>query len=161
MEQFLASGVFRYVLFPLGSAVLGVYVKWVTRNDEYARFRKEDIAVGLDLIVAACLMRVMLTTDRALDLVGANRQLEEAIKALPMDAQKVVESQERVQALSSQLMPAGFGIALMFLALWSGSTFVRKWGWESATEMRPFRGIAIPLVFGILAFILVMAGSAQ
>jgi hypothetical protein len=69
MENFLASPFFRYALFPIGSAVLGIAVKCVTRNDRYISFRKEDLAVGLELMLTAGLMFVVLTTDRALALL--------------------------------------------------------------------------------------------
>jgi hypothetical protein len=54
MEEVLTSTWFRYVAFPLGSAALGVAVKYVTRNDQYAKFQKEDMFIGLELILTAC-----------------------------------------------------------------------------------------------------------
>jgi succinate dehydrogenase/fumarate reductase cytochrome b subunit len=68
---------------------------------------------------------------------------------------------QQVQLLSGKIALAGWVIALMFLGLWSISTLVRKWGWQSETEMRPLAGIAIPLCLGILALIAVMAGAVQ
>jgi hypothetical protein len=44
----------------------------VTRNDTYARFSKEDLAVGLDLFKTSCLMFVVLLTDKAIALRGHN-----------------------------------------------------------------------------------------
>jgi hypothetical protein len=161
MEQFLASPFFRYAVFPTGSAALGVAVKCVTRNDRYTTFRKEDIAVGLDLILTACLMFVALTTDRALSLVEVNRELANAIKAQPVDTIRAAALELQVSLLSGRIAVAGWTIALMFLGLWSTSTIVRKWGWQSETEMRPWAGIAIPLFFGILALVAVMAGAVQ
>lgn len=161
MEQFLASPFFRYALFPVGSAVLGVAVKCVTRNDRYTSFRKEDVAVGLELMLTAGLMFVVLTTDRALALLEANRQLAQVLAASPIDAARAAALQGQVQLLSGRLALAGWVIALLFLGLWSVSTLVRKWGWKSETEMTPLVGIAIPLGFGILALIAVMAGAVQ
>lgn len=161
MEQFLASPFFRYALFPFGSAVLGIAVKCVTRNDRYTAFRKEDMAVGLELMLTACLMFVVLTTDRALALIDGNRQLANALGQTPIDPLKAAELQGRVQLLSGQLTLAGWVIALMFLALWSVSTIVRKWGWKSEIEMNPLPGIAIPLAFGILTLVAVMAGALE
>ncbi len=161
MEEFLASPVFRYALFPVGSAALGVAIKCVTRNDQYPAFRKEDLAVGLNLMLSACLMFVVLTTDRALGLMEANRQLSALLKSQAVDAQQAAVLQARVQLLSGKIALAGWVIALMFLGLWSVSTIVRKWGWQSETEMRPVIGIGVPLGFGILTLIAVMAGAAQ
>jgi len=159
MEQFLASPIFRYALFPLGSAALGVAVKCVTRNDRYTSFRKEDIAVGIELMLTACLMFVLITTDRALALLKANRRLAECLSSGNTTSATTVQTE--VQHLSGRLALAGWVIALLFLGLWSVSTIVRKWGWKSETEMMPLTGIAIPLGLGILALIAVMAGAVQ
>jgi hypothetical protein len=161
MEEFLASPFFRYALFPIGSAVLGVFVKCSTRNDRYTSFRKEDIAVGLELMLTAGLMFVVLTTDRALSLLEANRQLAQVLKAIPVDTTKAVALQAQVQLLSGRLAMAGWVIVLLFLGLWSASTLVRKWGWKSETEMTALVGIAVPLAFGITSLIAVMAGAVQ
>jgi len=161
VEKFLASATFRYALFPIGSAVLGIAVKCVTRNDQYTAFRKEDVAIGLELMLTACLMFVVLTTDRALALLEATRQLAETLKALPLDVSKAATLQLQVETLSGRVALAGWIIALMFLGLWSTSTIVRKWGWKSETDMTRFAGIAVPLVFGIFALIAVMAGAVQ
>jgi hypothetical protein len=55
MESFLAGSLFRLFVFPIVSVVLGIYIKYVTRNDQFAKFSKEDIAVGFDLMRAAFL----------------------------------------------------------------------------------------------------------
>jgi hypothetical protein len=112
-------------------------------------------------MLTACLMFVVLTTDRALVLLDANRQLAETLRAIPIDGTRANSLQGQVQLLSGKIALAGWVIALMFLGLWSVSTLVRKWGWQAETEMRPLAGIAIPLCLGILALIAVMAGAAQ
>lgn len=63
--------------------------------------------------------------------------------------------------MSAQVASSGWLIAIMFVGLGFLSTLVRKFGWQSETEMRPMVGIAIPLFFGILAIIGVMAGATQ
>jgi hypothetical protein len=161
MEEFLISPIFRYLIFPLGTAVLGVAVKYVTRNDQYAKFRKEDVAVGLDLILTAVLMLLVLTTDRAVALVSTNQELSRVLSHKPIDASAASVLQGKALALSQQQTTSIVLILLMFLSLWSISTIVRKWGWQSETEMKPVIGIAIPLALGILSLILVMAEAAQ
>lgn len=136
-------------------------IKYATRNDQYAKFRKEDIAVGLDLTLTACLMLVLLTSERAVKLVTVNHTLTESLKKNPMDIPLVTSLQSQAQRLSGQMATAGWLVAFMFLGLWSISTVIRKWGWKSETEMNPGIGIAFPLVFGILSLIGVMAGAAK
>jgi hypothetical protein len=161
MEEFLNSSIFRYLIFPIASATLGVAIKFATRNDQYSVFKKEDLAVGLDLVLTACLMYVVLTTDRAVLLVKTNQTLVNVLTQNPIDSTTASRLQVEAQSLSSELASAGWFIALMFLGLWSISTFVRKWGWKSETEMTPIIGIALPLAFGVLSLIVVMAGAAR
>ena len=157
MEEFLNSLTFRYCIFPIGSVAIGVAVKFATRNDRYATFKKEDLAVGLDLIVTACLLFVVLTTDRAISLKQASTML--ANKQLDTNTLNKLQSQSN--KLSGHLTTSGWFIAAMFFGLWSISTVIRKWGWKSETEMTPVVGIALPLAVGVLALIGVMAGAAQ
>lgn len=161
MEDFLASPWFRYALFPIVSAILGIALKCVTRNDRYTFFKKEDMAVGPQLILTASLMFIVLTSDRALSLLETNRVLGQAVKANPIDPSKVANLQDQAQLLSSRIATAGWIILLMFISLWSVSTIVRKWGWASESEMTPILGIALPLGIGFLALLAVMAGAAR
>lgn len=161
MEQFLISSFFKYCVFPIGSAMLGVYVKYTSRNDQYSKFKKEDIAVGLELVLTACLMFVLITTDRAVKLIKTNESLSSILSSMPPNITAATELQAKAQLLSSQIASSGWFITLMFLGLWSLSTVVRKYGWKSETEMNPILGIALPLSFGIFAIIVVMAGASQ
>lgn len=161
MEALLISPFFLYAMFPLGSALLGVAVKHATRNDQYAKFAKEDLAVGLDLMLTACLMYVLLTTNRAVALRDANAAIAKALSGNPATTSAIAELQATSLLLSSQLTMSGWLIALFFLALWSVSTVVRKWGWKSNTEMKPVVGIALPLAFGVLCLVLVAAGAVK
>ena len=112
-------------------------------------------------MLTAGLMFVVLTTDRALALLDANRELADVLAATPFDSAKAAILQGQVQLLSGRLALAGWLIALLFFGLWSVSTVIRKWGWKSETEMTPVVGIAIPLGFGILALVAVMSGAVQ
>ncbi|MEA2414580.1 MAG: hypothetical protein QOI58_1237 [Thermoanaerobaculia bacterium] len=159
MEEFLAGPVFRYAVFPILSTLLGIGVKHVTRNDRYAKFRKEDLAVGIEILLTACLMFLALTSDRATNLVQANASLAAVLGRLPVDAQRATQLQANVNALSHSVAMAGWLIAFMFLGLWSVSSVVRIWGWKSETELHGRVGIALPLVLGVLALIAVMAGA--
>lgn len=161
MEDFLAGPLFRYFLFPIGSAVLGIAVKCVTRNDRYTAFVKEDIAVGLQLMLTACLLFVIATSDKAIRLLETNRLLEQILATSPVDQVRANAFQAQAALLSGQIAFAGWVIALLLFSLWSVSTVVRKWGWKSESEMTVLAGITIPLGVGILSLIVVMAGATQ
>jgi hypothetical protein len=161
MGAFLASPVFRYFIFPVGSAVLGIYVKYVSRNDQFSKFRKEDIAVGLELLRTACLMYVVLTTDRVIALARTNEALADTLVASPIDSAKAAILQSQAQALTNCITMAGWYTAGMFVALWGASTLIRKFGWKSETEMNAVFGVTTPLVLGIIGLALVMVEASK
>jgi hypothetical protein len=157
MEDFLSSTFFRYALFPFASVALGAWVKFVSRNDQYLRFKKEDIAVGLDLLRTACLMFVLLTTDHALALSSTNTALKNAVSMNPVDQVAAARLQGDVLRLSRKMTTSGWMILIMVLGLWGVSTMVRGWGWASETELKPLIGVGIPLGVGVLSLLVVMA----
>jgi hypothetical protein len=156
VEQFLGSNLFRFLFFPLGSAAFGIHVKVVTRNDRYRAFTKEDMAVGLDLMYTAFLIYLLVTSDRGLELTA----MRHAVSAPGIDSVKMQDLSARAAILSSSMTFSGWVLFLMFLGLWSASTFVRKLGWKSETELRPVLGIAIPLTAGIIFLMVVMAEAS-
>lgn len=159
MQDFLVSDLFKYVLFPLCGATFGILLKIVTRNDRYTAFKKEDLAVGLELMLSGSLMFVLLTTDAAIKLCGFQEQLNAALSTKPQNKQLIDAIYQHIEVLTNKLSVAGWTILAMFVALWSVSTIVRKWGWEDENKLRPVIGIAIPLFVGVLFLVLVM-GSA-
>ncbi len=162
MKEFLASTLFRYLLFPIGSALLGIFVKVFTRNDKYTAFKKEDLAVGLQLMTSGCLMYVLMTTDRALQLTKLHNQLNDAMKVpANLNTPVIAELQNNIVKLSNEMATSGGLIAMMFLGLWAMSSIVRKWGWKSESENYPFIGIALPLVSGVLFLLVVMVRASQ
>lgn len=161
MEVILTHPLFLYLVFPLLSVGLGVAIKYVTRNDQFARFSQEDMAVGPDLVLSACLIYVVLTTNRAVSLIKSNNELLTVLSNTSVDTAKALALQQETQKLSNQLAVAGWLITLLLLGLWSISTVVRKRGWKSATEMNTIVGIAVPMAFGVIALIVVMVQATQ
>ena len=153
VDKFLASNIFRYLLFPIGSTVLGIGVKVVTRNDRYRSFMKEDMAVGLDLMLTAFLLFLALTSDRSLTLVSVDRAMEVSRG----DAAGLRVLQSEAEGIAHLLTTSGWVIALMAIGLWSASSVVRKFGWKSETELNPILGIGLPIAIGVLFLIVVMA----
>jgi hypothetical protein len=157
LDRFLSSYLFRYLVFPIVSALVGIYVKFVTRNDQYRTFTKEDIAIGLDLMLTAFLLFLALTSDQSLALTAVHHDMMAASKGHPDQFQKL---QAQADAITHFLTKSGWIIFLMCLGLWSASTFIRKWGWQSETELHPILGIAVPIVFGVVFLIAVMSEAA-
>lgn len=159
MEAFLAGSLFRFFLVPILSVVLGIYIKHVTRNDQYAKFSKEDIAVGFDLMRAAFLAYLILLSDKARVLIVASNSFADAAKTGPT-ADNLVRLQSTVAAHSKDLLGGVFGVGFLMLGMWVTSTIVRKRGWKSATELDAWYGITVPLAAGVAYLAAVMvAGS--
>jgi hypothetical protein len=159
MTDILISPYFKFGILPLLSAILGVAVKYNSRNDQYSKFKKEDLAIGLNLALTACLMFVVLTTDRTAKLLSTNKELTAILNQQKINQSAAISLQAQAQVLSSQVALSGWLIALMFLGLGSISYIVRRWGWLSETEMKTGIGITLPLIFGILSIIVVMASA--
>jgi hypothetical protein len=159
MTDILTSPYFKFGVLPILSAILGIAVKYNSRNDQYSKFKKEDMAIGLNLALTACLMFVVLTTDRAAKLLSANKELTVLLNQQNINKTAVASLQTQAQMLSSQVALSGWLIALMFLGLGSISYIVRRWGWISETEMTTGVGITLPLIFGLLSILVVMASA--
>jgi hypothetical protein len=157
IENFLGSSYFRYGLFPLVSAASGVLLKAATRNDQYALFKKEDMAIGPQLMLTAALTYVVVTTDRARSLIEVNGKLAAELKRRTLDLVTLNNLQQTSQSLSGQITGAGWMLIVLIFGLWGVTTVIKRWGWKSEAEMTPYVGITGPLVLGVLVLMFVMA----
>lgn len=158
MESFLAGSLFRIFFVPIISVALGIYIKYVTRNDQFAKFSKEDIAVGFDLMRAAFLGYLILLSDKARGLIGASMALNDAIKGGGATLPQVPILQTTVNNHSHDLLRGVFGIGLLMLGMWVTSTIVRKKGWRTETELDLWYGITVPLTGGVAYLIISSVG---
>ncbi|EGQ8029030.1 hypothetical protein ACCH70_004402 [Vibrio vulnificus] len=119
---------------PLITVGLSIFIKYVTRNDRHSGFKKEDVAVGLDLAVTALLI-----------FITGSSQLT---ASLPADNPPV----EMVNKLAS----VPWIIMAFIIGIWGMSTLVRKLGWESDDKLKVFWGIVVPDVFGLAVLLFVV-----
>ena len=137
MNSILAHPWFLHFAVPLITVVLGIYLKFVTRNDHHTPFVKEDLAFGLDVAITALILFITgsvsiahaatTTSDTAIRL-----QLEEKLMAVPW-------------------LLLGF-----VLGIWAISTLVRKIGWKDESQLKLFWGIIAPDIFGVVVLVLVV-----
>ena len=125
---------FLEFVVPLIAVGASVFLKFVTRNDIHKSFRKEDLAVGLDISVTALIIFITASSKMATDLA-----------ATPSDA-----------ALQAKLAGVPWIIAAFIVGIWGVSTLVRKAGWDGEATLKPFWGIAAPDAFGIGSLLLVV-----
>ncbi len=119
---------------PLIAVGASVFLKYVTRNDAHRSFRKEDLAVGLDVSVTALLI-----------FITAGSKMAAQLATTPQD-----------MALQSKLSGAPWIIAAFTIGIWGVSTLVRKAGWDGEDQLKPLWGIAVPDIFGISSLLLVV-----
>ena len=103
IAEFLGSGVFRFFAFPVGSAAAGILLRCVTRNDSYAFFKKEDIAVGPQIMLTAALMFVLQSSDRARALIQINQAIAAALVVRSSDNAEIVSLEARAQTMFSAI----------------------------------------------------------
>lgn len=146
VEHFLAGPVFRYFLFPIGSALFGIWTKMEIRG----RPKREDLAVGPELIRGSLLMLVALTCARATSLDATHQSLN-----VVKDPIEIAQLQAHATVASTGLDWIGIMIFLtgMLLSLTTG--FIRVYGWEpdpqnpASTRLRLSTGIVIPGLVGL------------
>ena len=131
----LAHKYFLQFCVPLIAVAVSVFLKYVTRNDTYNRdFKKEDLAVGLDLAVTALLI-----------FMAAGSKIARELATNPVD-----------QKLIDKSMGAPWILGAFILGIWAFSTLVRKLGWEDEEKLDLFWGILLPDIFGILSLLFVV-----
>lgn len=119
---------------PLIAVGASVFLKFVTRNDVNKCFKKEDLAVGLDLSVTALLIFLAASSSMAQEL--AKNPADKALLA---------------KASSVPWILAGF-----LVGIWGTSTVVRKLGWLGDEKLHSFWGILVPDVFGLVLLLVVV-----
>jgi len=132
--NFLAQPYFLQFCIPLLTVGLSIFLKYVTRNDMYSGFRKEDLAVGLDLAVTALLI-----------FIASSAQIARSIESTP-NTSEIIEKVATVPWI----------ITAFLVGIWGVSTIVRKVGWENEDRLNIFWGIVVPDLFGIFTLIFVV-----
>ena len=129
--DFLKNDIFLQFGVPLLTVALSIFVKYVSRNDLHTGFRKEDLAVGLDMSVTALLIFITGSAQIANSLPKINPPKE------------VVE----------QLASVPWVLMAFLIGMWGISTIVRKLGWEDEDKLKTFWGIIFPGLFGLLTLL--------
>jgi uncharacterized membrane protein YgcG len=122
---------------PLITVGLSIFLRYVTRNDHYSGFVKEDLAVGLDLAVTALLL-----------FIAASAQVAQSLPTIT-DTGKAAE-------MATQLSSVPWLLMSFVVGIWAVSTIVRKLGWESDGKLNVGWGIVVPDIFGLVALIFVV-----
>ncbi len=136
MIELLSNTYFKYLVIPLVTTFLVIFVKSASRNDKQAFLEKEDFAFGLEMGVTALLLLLANSVNIA---------------------QKVVTDDSIKIIATEKLLSMAWVAPILIFGLWGMSTIVRKLGWENEKELKIFFGIILPDIFGLLILIYVVS----
>jgi uncharacterized membrane protein YgcG len=102
-------------------------VKYVSKNDDYSRLRKEDFAIGLETMIAAILLLISDTLKYASSM-----------------------SNEEIQLINNKkILILPWVLLCCLIGLWGISTLIRKKGWNGEDNMNWWWGIILPNILGL------------
>lgn len=133
---FLAHPLFLQFIVPLITVAFTVFLKVVSRNDKFKRFKKEDLAVGLEVAVTALILFITESASLAQQLSTQSSQV------LPKTIEK--------------LTTAPWIILAFVLGIWGVSSTVRWIGWKGDDDLNTGWGIVFPDLFGLLLLFFVV-----
>lgn len=155
MSEFLINPYFKDLGVPIITVVVTIFVKIISKNDTVgAKFlTKQDFAIGLDL----CITSVIIFITSMVDLTAKtfNSQAMQRLQNINVDSvssesiQEIYRISLTMQAFQEKLLLAWWVFGALVVGILSISTFVRKYGWESAEALN-WKGIILPNIFGIL-----------
>lgn len=138
MNEIITSDWFQIVGVTVISTGLGIFVKYVSRNDSHTKsFKKEDVAIGLEMMITALILLITNSVNQFNKL--NDTAIDEATKTLITNSEQIVP-----------------WILLVFIVgLWGISTVIRKIGWEDEDNLKIWWGIVFPNIIGIASLIYV------
>ena len=138
MNEIITSDWFQIVGVTVISTGLGIFVKYVSRNDSHTKtFKKEDVAIGLEMMITALILLITNSVNQF------NKLNDSAID----------ETTKTTITNTEQIVP---WILLVFIVgLWGISTVIRKIGWEDEDNLKIWWGIVFPNIIGIASLIYV------
>ena len=72
MIELLSNKYFQFLVIPLLTIFLVVFVKYVSKKDQYSKLKKEDFAIGLEIMIASILLLVSDTLKYASSISSSN-----------------------------------------------------------------------------------------
>lgn len=129
-SEILSNVYFKNLGIPLLSVILTTSFKVVSRKDNALKVNKNDIAVGINLIIASIIMLI-------------NYSVRVAEKVKDLNGEEVVKNSN---VLLSMLV-----LVLLYTLIAFGLTvYIRIYGWkiDKESELKSFQGVFVPLFVG-------------
>ncbi len=129
-SEILSDVYFKNLGIPLLSVILTTSFKVVSRKDNALKVNKNEIAVGINLIIASIIM-----------LINYSVRVAEKVKGL--NGEEVIKNSN---VLLSMLV-----LVLLYTLIAFGLTvYIRIYGWreDKESELKSFQGVFVPLFVG-------------
>ncbi|MHB8778759.1 MAG: hypothetical protein ACYC6R_13540 [Anaerolineales bacterium] len=133
---FLANPLFLQFVVPLITVAFTIFLKVVSRNDNFKRFKKDDLAVGLEIAVTALILLITESANLAQELT--------------------VQTGQAIPKIVDKLTVAPWIILAFVLGIWGVSSTVRWVGWKGDDDLNIGWGIVVPDLFGLLLLFFVV-----
>lgn len=140
VKALLTSYVFVNFIVPLLIGGLTVFVKYASKNDQHASFKKEDIAIGFDIALGSVIAFTVNAVAIYQKMYG-----------------RAPDQPDVSPELASQALLVPWAVVALVFSLWLVSTGTRKYGWKNKDEMNWGMGVIVPLVYGIITLIFATA----
>jgi membrane protease YdiL (CAAX protease family) len=129
-SEILSNVYFKNLGIPLLSVILTTSFKVVSRKDNALKVNKNDIAVGINLIIASIIM-----------IINYSVRVAEKVKGL--NSAEVLKN-------SNVLLSMIVLVLLYALIAFALTTYIRIYGWEEEkeSELKSFQGVFVPLFVG-------------
>ena len=132
----MSSPLFLQFIVPLITVAFTIFLKVVSRNDNFKRFKKDDLAVGLDIAITAL---ILFITESA-----------------KLAQQLTTQTSQTLAGISEKLTNAPWIILIFIVGIWGVSTMVRWIGWKGDDDLNVGWGIVFPDLFGLLMLFFVV-----
>ena len=142
LAEFLRSPLFEYVVLPFGAAFVMVFVKTQCKPPAPTRFSFQDLAVGLDLTLAAILSFATYAVSLSRELLGDDAQKTQ---------QRSPQLEEYIRNLADKQAQSLYAVLFFTIGLWALSELVSSYGWKTKDELN-FTGIMVPILAAGVAF---------
>lgn len=138
MNKLISDPLFVNFIIPMITVALGIFIRYVSRNDGHKQISKDDFAFGFNISITALILFLTSASKLAQQLGNSQSQLPQ-------------------QTIQAKLAEFPYIALAIVIGLWGLSTVVRKVGWESDGKLKLVLGIIIPDIVGI-AFLLFVVG---
>lgn len=143
MFEFLSSPFFKYIILPLLTVALTIFIKVSSRPDKQTYVTREDFAVGINLCVTAIFVLVTKCVIISGNLVGN------------IDSGKI----ERYLNL---LLTSALLSSAMIVSVFVLSFFIRRNAWEyDMRRMKMTWGVVIPDIVGLVFLVFASAQPVE